>query len=132
MTLAHFSSLPCRVPTGPSSPLHLRKSLLICNQFLSKNPAGRLATIRFKAGAIREDIVTSALTKRGETQRYIWGVVSESEAARINDAAGAWRHCFLAASDKLKELVRGARRQRLRATEAWKEKARLKFADLVR
>lgn len=77
-----------------------------------------------KALAIREDIATSSLTKRGETQGCSWGVVLESELARINDAADAWRHCFLAASDKLKELAESARRERVRAAESWKEKAR--------
>lgn len=79
--------------------------------------------------AIREDIATSSLTKRGEAQVYSWGAVLEADLVRINDAAVSWRHCFLAASDKLKELVESARRERLLAAEVWKEKARFHTWD---
>lgn len=72
--------------------------------------------------ARKEDAVIFSLSRRGEAIADSWGGVFELERGRIDDALGSWRHCFVAACDKLKDLIEDTRRARLRVANFWKDK----------
>lgn len=78
--------------------------------------------LRVQAVASKENAVIFSLSRRGEAIAASWEGLFELERGRIDDALRSWRHCFVAACDKLKGLIEDTRLARLRVAKVWKDK----------